>query len=197
MAKCPGAIMNPLRLGLEENSSILLGQHAMEEENVLKTRPFMVTLLIVLMVCAGTVMYRWNLRSKFADKLSSFELTITRQGMPGEAVVGLSISSNGSITRFDELRGERRSETTGKIGAGAVASIRNGLKGLWNMSGDFNEPFWNRTTAANYLSINLILSDGNSRSIWLSNVNPGPTRKLISIVNSVVPVEFQLHYKGD
>lgn len=149
---------------------------------------------VVAVLAIGVLMYRSYRQVEFASKLSSFQLIITRQGMPGESIPITTIGADGSIARAQESNGIRSTLAQSTLSADAMVEIRRSIQGLWDMQGDYEPALWRRTTAANFLSIELKLSDGSSRSIWLSNVNPHPTQSLLETINSVVPEEYYVRF---
>lgn len=163
------------------------------------TRRIMIWILLVMVAFLAIVTYAYQRtqRAVFSAKLRTFELTMTRQGMPGKPARTTIVSSDGTLSYYEVAQGVRTEEAQDSLPESDVTQIRQALGRIWSMEGDYEAPFWNRTTAADFLSIHLELGDGSSRSIWLSGVNPRPTRGLLRTINALVPDQYQIYFVSD
>ncbi|HLN62234.1 MAG TPA: hypothetical protein VK464_11840, partial [Symbiobacteriaceae bacterium] len=136
-------------------------------------RPY-ATLIIGMVVAAlllSAGIYRWRAAAAFAAQLDSFELTVSRMGMPGRPATYLTVVSDGSVHWFEAVNGERTEEAEAKLSPAEVEQVRQSLRGLWSMSGEYKRPFWSQETDPLYLWFDVKGEAGAVKAVGLESTN--------------------------
>ena len=154
----------------------------------------LIIVLVVTVFFVGAGIYRWRAAAAFAAQLDTFELTVSRMGMPGTPATYLTVASDGSVHWFEAVNGERTEEAEAKLAPAEVEQVRQSLRGLWSMSGKYKRPFWSQGTDRLYLWFDVKGEAGELKSVGLESTNRGPTRRLIAALNAVVPEAMRIHW---